>query len=61
VQADSNVLQIDLIKKFKCVPNLYGKVRMVDVIGDENTIALGGIKKLDPSYREIRFELNYLF
>ena len=61
VQADSNVLQLDLIKKFKCVPNLYGKVRMVDVTGDENTMALGGINKLDPSYREIRLELNYLF
>ncbi len=61
VQADSNVLQLDLIKKFKSVPNLYGKVRMVNVTGDNNTIALGGIKKLDPSYNEIRFELNYLF
>jgi len=34
---------------------------MVNVTGDKDTIALGGIKKLDPSYNEIRFELNYLF
>jgi hypothetical protein len=61
VQADSNVLQLDLIKKFKSVPNLDGKIRMVNVTGDKNTIALGSIKKLDPSYSEIRFELNYLF
>ena len=31
VQADSNVLQLDLIKKFDSLPNFYVKLRMVRV------------------------------
>lgn len=61
VQADSNVLQFDFIKQFKSIPNLYGKLRMVRVKGDDNTIAQDGTQKLNPSYTDIRFELNYLF
>lgn len=61
VQADSNVLQFDFIKRFKSMPNFYAKLRMVRVKGDNNTIAMDGTKKLDPSYKDIRFELNYLF
>ncbi len=61
VQADSNVLQLDLIKQFEEYKNLYAKLRMVRVIGDANTVALDGKKKLNPSYTDIRFELNYLF
>jgi hypothetical protein len=61
VQADSNVFQLDLIKKFEGYKNLYTKLRMVRVLGDENTIALDGKKKLNPSYTDIRFEVNYLF
>ncbi|CAA6807095.1 MAG: Unknown protein [uncultured Sulfurovum sp.] len=61
VQADSNVLQLDLIKQFEDHKNLYTKLRMVRVLGDENTVALDGTKKLNPSYTDIRFEVNYLF
>ena len=61
VQADSNVLQLDLIKQFRDYEGLYAKLRMVRVLGDENTVALDGKKKLNPSYTDIRFELNYLF
>ena len=61
VQADSNVLQLDLIKQFESLPNLYAKVRMVRVMGDDDTVALDGTQKLNPAYTDIRFELNYLF
>ena len=61
VQADSNVLQFDFIKQFESIPNFYAKLRMVRVKGDENIIALDGTKKLNPSHKDIRFELNYLF
>jgi hypothetical protein len=61
VQADSNVLQLDLIKQFEDYKGLYAKVRMVRVLGDDDTVALDGKKKLNPSYTDIRFELNYLF
>ena len=61
VQADSNVLQLDLIKQFEDYKNLYAKLRMVRVLGDDDTVALDGKKKLNPSYTDIRFELNFLF
>jgi len=61
VQADSNVLQLDLIKQFEFLPNLYAKLRMVRVVGDDDTVALDGTQKLNPAYTDIRFELNYLF
>ncbi len=61
VQADSNVLHLDLIKQFEEYKNLYAKLRMVRVIGDDDTVALDGKRKLNPSYVDIRFELNYLF
>jgi hypothetical protein len=61
VQADSNVFQFDFIKQFVNCPNLYAKLRMVRVVGDKNTIASDGSQKLNPSYKDVRFELNYLF
>lgn len=61
VQADSHVLQFDFTKRFRSIPNLYAKLRMVRVKGDTHTIAMDGTHKLDPSYKDIRFELNYLF
>ena len=61
VQADSNELQLDLIKEFKDVEGLYAKLRMVRVVGDADIVAIDGKKKLNPSYRDIRFEINYLF
>ena len=61
VQADSNVLQLDLIKKFDSLPNFYVKLRKVRVKRDNNTNAMDETQKLDPSYKAFRFELNYLF
>jgi hypothetical protein len=61
VQADSNVYQLDLIKQFEAYPNLYAKVRLVRVKGDSSTISQDGKRKLNPSYKDVRFELNYLF
>ncbi len=56
--ADSNVFTLDLLKEIESIPNLYLKFRMGHVFGDAQT---GNIKKLDPSYDEARFEINYLF
>ncbi len=56
--ADSNVFTLDMLKEIESVPNLYLKLRMGHVSGDAQT---GTIKKLDPSYDEVRFEINYLF
>lgn len=61
VQADSDVFQLDFSKRFESVPNLYAKLRFVNVEGDKDTIAMDGTHKLNPSYTDIRFELNYLF
>lgn len=55
VQADSNVLHIDLRKQF--TPTIDAKIRMAFVDADDRVS--GGIDK--DSYNEYRFELNYLF
>jgi len=63
-QADSNVLTLDILKEFTAYPGLYMKLRMAHVAGEDDTIAFvnGEPKtKLDPSYDEARFEINYLF
>ncbi|WP_304545666.1 OprD family outer membrane porin [Sulfurimonas microaerophilic] len=54
VQADSNILHVDLIEKF--TPDLYAKVRVGMVNADDR---VGSTDK--DSYNEYRFELNYLF
>jgi len=61
VQADSNVIHLDLVEKVKSMPGLYVKFRLGVVNGDDDTIAMDGTKKRDPSYNEYRFEVNYLF
>jgi hypothetical protein len=60
VQADSNVFTIDLLKGLGESP-LYLKTRYAHVAGDDDTIAANGIQKPDPSYDELRIQLNYLF
>ncbi|WP_309496300.1 OprD family outer membrane porin [Sulfurovum sp.] len=60
VQADSNVFTIDFLKGLG-QSSLYLKTRLAHVVGDDDTIAGNGLTKLDPSYDEIRFEINYLF
>ena len=61
VQADSKVFTLDLTKRFADMSNMYVKTRFGHVVGDNDTIAGNGFLKLDPSYDEIRFEINYLF
>jgi hypothetical protein len=60
VQADSKLFTLDIIKSFENHP-LYLKTRFGHVVGDADTIASNGVLKLDPSYDEFRFEINYLF
>ncbi len=56
VQADSNVIHIDIREQVKAVPGLDAKIRigLVDAKDRE-----GSVDK--DSYNEYRFELNYLF
>jgi hypothetical protein len=64
VQADSNVLTLDVLKEFDAYAGLYLKLRMAHVVGKDNTptVFFGeSTTKLDPSYNEARFEINYLF
>jgi hypothetical protein len=60
VQADSNAFTIDFLKGLGHTP-VYLKTRLAHVSGDDHTVASNGFLKLDPSYDEIRFEINYLF
>ena len=60
VQADSKVFTLDMLKTF-FNKSLYMKTRYGHVVGENDTIASNGVRKLDPSYDEIRFEINYLF
>ena len=60
VQADSNVFTVDFLKGLG-ESSLYLKTRYAHVVGDDDTVAGNGKIKLDPSYDELRFEINYLF
>jgi len=59
VQADSNVFTVDLYKGLG-ETSFYVKTRFAHVYGDDNTV-VGDVTKADPSYDELRIELNYLF
>jgi len=61
VQADSNILWIDMIQKVAAVSGLEAKLRLGFVDGDDDTVAMNGAVKSDPSYNEYRLEFNYLF
>ncbi|MEA2048115.1 MAG: OprD family outer membrane porin [Campylobacterota bacterium] len=60
VQADSKVFTVDLFKGLG-ESSYYLKTRFAHVVGDDDTVTGSGFTKLDPSYNEIRFEVNYLF
>lgn len=60
VQSDSNVFTLDLAKKL-LDNRLYLKTRYAYVSGDDDTVTTNGFAKVDSSYNEIRFEINYLF
>jgi len=63
VQADSKVFTLDVMKGFDGASHLYAKLRYGHVWGKDDTPIVGkpGKFKLDPSYDEVRFEINYLF
>jgi len=61
VQADSHVLTFDLVKDVQSIPNLSTKLRTAFVNGENNIISKNNTTKKDPSYNEIRLEMNYLF
>ena len=56
VQADSNIIHIDLIEKIKAIPGMEAKIRIGLVDAKDRK---AGYDK--DSYNEYRFELNYLF
>jgi hypothetical protein len=60
VQADSNLFSFDILKILND-KKLYLKTRYAHVEGDSDTVTRYGLSKLDPSYDEFRFEINYLF
>lgn len=60
VQADSNLFSFDILKILND-KKLYLKTRYAHVVGDSDTVTEYGLAKLDPSYDEFRFEINYLF
>jgi len=61
VQADSDIITLDILKYFNSIPNLYLKTRFAHVEGDSKNVSIDGTVKKDPSYNELRFEMNYLF
>ena len=63
VQADSNVATLEVMQGFGSKQHIYWKVRYAHVWGDDNTPLPGSVDKykLDPSYDEFRFEVDYLF
>ena len=61
VSADVNVLTVDLVKRFTEYPNFIAKLRTAFIYQDHKVLNLDKTYKTDPSYKEIRFEINYLF
>ncbi len=63
VQADSRVFTLDVMKGFEGTSNIYLKLRYGHVWGEDDTPLVGTADsfKADPSYDELRLELNYLF
>ena len=54
-RTDRRFLHLDMWKQFRALPNLEAKIRLARLDGDTT------VKGTDPSYNEVRFELNYLF
>jgi len=59
-KTDAHVIHLDMWQKVPWVPNLEAKVRLAQYSAD-NTTVHGTTLPYDPSYKEGRFELNYLF
>ena len=63
VQADSDAFVLNLLKGFGYGgdSNIYLRTRYAHVMGEDDIVTNSGYHKPDPSYDEIRFEVNYLF
>jgi len=61
VSSDVNVLTVDVIKRFKNHPNFITKLRTAFVNEQHPVLNRDGSYKKDPSYNEVRLEMNYLF
>jgi len=59
VQADSNILHVDMIQQLSKA--LEMKVRVGIVSADDDTVDMNGATKADVSYNEYRLEFNYFF
>jgi len=61
VSSDVDVLTMDIIKRFKAHPNFITKLRTA-IVKEQNPVRnQDGTYKTDPSYHEVRLEMNYLF
>ena len=61
VSSDIDVFNMDIIKRFKEHPNFITKLRTA-IVKEKNSVKNSdGSYKKDPSYHEIRLEMNYLF
>jgi hypothetical protein len=61
VSPDSRGLNIEVWKTIAAIPGLELKIRSNFVKGDTDTTETAEAIKQDPSFRECRFEINYLF
>jgi len=61
VSADVNVLTMDFVKRFKEYPNFMAKIRTAFINERHRVLNLDGSYKKDPTYNEVRIEMNYLF
>jgi len=61
VTADLNIFTFDIIKRFKEYPNFMIKLRTGFIHEDHKVANLDGSLKKNPSYNDIRVEMNYLF
>ncbi len=60
VQADVRCLNLDLFEKVPNIDGLYVKLRIGVTKGSSTTRDMEGHLKEDPSFKELRFEINYL-
>jgi len=61
VSSDLNIFTFDIIKRFKEYPNFMMKLRTGFIREDHKITNIDGTIKKDPSYNDIRIEMNYLF
>ncbi len=60
VQADVRCLNLDLFEKVPHIDGLFVKLRIGITKGSSTTRDMTGHLKADPSFKELRFEINYL-